>query len=51
MVGFTGGGADVPFVIRVFIANEHPLREEDFDMTGSPRPHQQPIREEGARAR
>lgn len=34
VVGFTGGALMYLFMARVFIANEHPLREEDFEMIG-----------------
>jgi len=33
-VGFTGGALMYLFMVRVFIANEHPLREADYDMIG-----------------
>ena len=33
-VGFTGGALMYLFMARVFIANEHPLREEDYEMVG-----------------
>jgi hypothetical protein len=34
VAGFIGGGLMYLFMVRVFIANEHPLREEDFEMVG-----------------
>ena len=34
VVGFAGGGLMYVFMARVFIANEHPLRHEDFAMVG-----------------
>lgn len=34
LVGFTGGALMYLFMVRVFIANEHPLREADYDMIG-----------------
>ena len=34
VLGFTGGGLMYLFMGRVLIANEHPLREEDFEMVG-----------------
>jgi len=34
VVGFAGGGLMYLFMGRVLIANEHPLREEDFEMAG-----------------
>src|SRR5512132_3060985 len=33
-VGFAGGALMYLFTLRVFVANEHPLRDADFDMTG-----------------
>ncbi|HXH39264.1 MAG TPA: hypothetical protein VNN08_11600 [Thermoanaerobaculia bacterium] len=33
-LGFAGGGLMYLFMGRVLIANEHPLREEDFEMVG-----------------
>ena len=34
VVGFAGGALMYLFMARVFIANEHPLREEDYEMVG-----------------
>jgi len=34
VLGFAGGGLMYLFMARVLIANEHPLREEDFEMVG-----------------
>ncbi len=34
IVGFAGGALMYLFMARVFIANEHPLREEDYEMVG-----------------
>jgi hypothetical protein len=34
LAGFAGGSLMYIFMVRVFIANEHPLREEDFEMVG-----------------
>jgi membrane-bound ClpP family serine protease len=34
VVGFAGGALMYLFMARVFIANEHPLREEDYEMIG-----------------
>lgn len=33
-VGFAGGALMYLFMARVFVANEHPLREEDYEMIG-----------------
>lgn len=34
VLGFAGGGLMYLFMGRVLIANEHPLREQDFEMVG-----------------
>jgi len=34
LLGFAGGGLMYLFMGRVLIANEHPLREQDFEMAG-----------------
>jgi membrane-bound ClpP family serine protease len=34
VLGFAGGGLMYLFMGRVLIANEHPLREQDFEMAG-----------------
>ena len=47
VVGFAGGSLMYLFMARVFIANEHPLREEDYDMTGILAHISSPIRERG----
>jgi membrane protein implicated in regulation of membrane protease activity len=46
-VGFLGGALMNVFTMRVFVANEHPLREEDFEMVGVLGHLSIPIRETG----
>jgi len=45
--GFLGGALMYLFLARVLIANEHPLRKSDFDMTGVLGRISMPIREAG----
>jgi membrane protein implicated in regulation of membrane protease activity len=47
VAGFAGGSAMYLFMARVFLANEHPLREEDYDMIGMLGHVSSPIRERG----
>lgn len=46
-VGIVGGGLMYLFISRVFVANERPLRSEDFDMIGVLGRLSVPIREGG----
>jgi len=45
--GFAGGALMYLFLARVLIANEHPLRQSDFEMTGVLGRISMPIREQG----
>jgi membrane protein implicated in regulation of membrane protease activity len=47
VAGFAGGSAMYLFMARVFLANEHPLREADYDMIGILGHISSPIRERG----
>jgi membrane protein implicated in regulation of membrane protease activity len=47
VVGFAGGALMYLFMARVFIANEHPLREEDYEMIGLLGHVSSPIRDLG----
>jgi membrane protein implicated in regulation of membrane protease activity len=47
IAGFSGGALMYLFFARVLIANEHPLRNSDFDMTGVLGRISMPIRESG----
>jgi membrane protein implicated in regulation of membrane protease activity len=47
VAGFAGGALMYLFLARVLIANEHPLRNSDFDMTGVLGRISMPIRESG----
>jgi membrane-bound ClpP family serine protease len=47
VAGFAGGALMYLFMARVFIANEHPLREEDYEMIGLLGRVSSPIRDRG----
>ena len=47
VAGFTGGALMYLFFARVLVANEHPLRNEDFEMSGVLGRVSIPIRENG----
>jgi membrane protein implicated in regulation of membrane protease activity len=47
LAGFAGGALMYLFMARVFIANEHPLREQDYEMIGLLGHVSSPIRDRG----